>query len=77
MLPSLDAIHKHRDRLIWARQCQLPVAAQYSSEALQHCLRAVIHQLNEQFDQLRKPVRQAPSLAQLYAEIASLEDEFE
>lgn len=76
-LPSLDAIHKHRDRLIWARQRQLPVAAQYSSEALQHCIRAVTHQLNEQFEQLRKPVRQAPSLAQLYAEIASLEDEFE
>jgi len=76
-LPSLDSIRKHHDRLIWARQRQLPVAAQFSNQSLQHCLRLLTNQLNGQLEQLRKPEQKVPALPQLYAEIASLDDEFE
>ena len=75
--PSLEAVQKRTAHFHWARQQQLPAAVRQCRLALEHSLQSTILSLSHQLETLRKPETSVPSVSQLYAEIAALQDEFE
>ena len=76
-LPSLETIRKRLSHWKWARHRQLPTAVRHSRIALEQSLQFTILSLSNQLEILRKPERTVPTVSQLYAEIAALQDEFE
>ena len=77
MLPSLETMRKRLSLWKWARQHKMPTAVRQSRLALEQSLQFTILSLSNQLEILRKPERTVPSVSQLYAEIAALQDEFE
>ena len=77
VLPSLETLRKRLSHWKWARQHQLPTAVRHSRLALEQNLQLTILSLSNQLEILRKPARTAPTVSQLYAEIAALQEEFE